>query len=53
MPAKHRDAKFDADTEQLIQSLRALGGRKPAKRAPPSSTAQATKRPARTRARAT
>jgi hypothetical protein len=30
MPATPRDAKFDTDTEMLIQSLRAHGGRKPA-----------------------
>ena len=33
-PPKFGDAKFDADAEKLIESLKALGGSKPARRAP-------------------
>jgi hypothetical protein len=55
MPAKPRDAKFDADADKLIQSLRAFGGPKLAKRALPKFAAEskAAKKPARTRARTT
>ena len=53
MPTTPRDGKFDTDTEMLIRSLLALGGRKPAKRAPKSAAgSKPTSRPARKRARA-
>jgi hypothetical protein len=42
MPGKHRDARFGADAQMLIQSLRALGGPKPAKRAPSKPAAKAS-----------
>jgi len=43
-PAKVGNAKFDADAENLIQSLLAAGARKPMKRAPKKKTTTASPR---------